>query len=299
MNHLALPAERAVAISLHSDQPVRSGSDLPIFWLGEVVYAAVSKHVENFYDTLQKVMRRWSTDFMVRRLLGFMVILNPRLNSRQQTHLTPILSRAVDQLIWERSLDTRVLRGIVALACPNQDTALLFGYLMEVVAGLAHNPFQQEDISDHTVPSDVEAPPPTAAIDAYVEEARVAQTLTSFYYVESIYVAAMPFTIKKAVLAVLNGGLDVAANNPNGFLVSNQQSPPVCCITLEPLLLPDGTVTADVVAVIQKSQTIGRCHAFLYRGRALFDWLAHSHVPTNPDTRSLVTPTDIYRLSSL
>ncbi|KAL3679545.1 hypothetical protein R1sor_022501 [Riccia sorocarpa] len=296
MNRLVLPAEQAVAISLHSDQPARSGSDLPIFWLGEVVYAAVSRQVENFYDSLHKVMRRWSTDFMVRRLLGFMVILNPRLNKRQQTHLTPILSRAMDQLIWERSLDTRVLRGIVALACPNQDTALLFGYLMEVVAGLAQNPFQQDEISDHSMASDVESPPPIAAVDTYVEEVKVAQTLTRFYSVEPIYVAAMPLPIKKAVLGALNGGLDVIVN-PSGLLVSNQQSPPVCCITLEPLVLPDGTVTDDVVAVIQRSQTTGKTHAFLYRGRALFDWLAHSQIPTNPDTRSLVRPTDIYRLS--
>lgn len=44
--------------------------------------------------------------------------------------------------------------------------------------------------------------------------------------------------VKKAVLGALNGGLDVAHNNPSGLLVSNQQSPPICCITLEPLLCP-------------------------------------------------------------
>lgn len=36
---------------------------------------------------------------------------------------------------------------------------------------------------------------------------------------------------------------------------------------------------------------------FLYRGRALRDWHAHSTVPTNPDTRTLVKPTEVFRLS--
>ncbi|KAG6546063.1 hypothetical protein Mapa_012469 [Marchantia paleacea] len=294
MSRLPLSTEEVVACSISLERPVRTVSE--VIWLGEVVFATVSKGVENICNTLQKVMRRWTTDLIVRSVLGLMVIVNPRLNSNQQTHLTPILARAVNQFVWQRSLDLRVMRGIVALACPNQDTALLFGYLMEVIAGLAHHPCQEDDIMDQTTASDLESPS-ASSVDSYVEEAKVAHTLTQFYCVEPIYVAAMPCVVKKAVLGALNGGLDVAANNPSGLLVSNQQSPPICCITLEPLLCPDGSVTSDVVAVVQKSQTIGKDHAFLYRGRALRDWHAHSTVPTNPDTRTLVKPTEVFRLS--
>jgi hypothetical protein len=36
---------------------------------------------------------------------------------------------------------------------------------------------------------------------------------------------------------------------------------------------------------------------FLYQGRALYEWLGSSQVPKSPETRSVVLPTDIYRLS--
>jgi hypothetical protein len=36
---------------------------------------------------------------------------------------------------------------------------------------------------------------------------------------------------------------------------------------------------------------------FLYRGQALYEWLSSSQVPKSPETRAMVLPTDVYRLS--
>ncbi|KAG0588132.1 hypothetical protein KC19_2G218600 [Ceratodon purpureus] len=264
-----------------------------ISYLGEYVYSTLSKRVEDFYDVLYKIARQWSVNFAVRKFLYLMVLINPRLNRHQQAHLKPLLTRALDQLLWQRALDPQVMRGLIALACPNQDTALLFGYLLEIIAGLVCNNPTLEDLKKNT---DVEAVPSSTL----QEKAKVAQCLYQHYCLEQVYVAAMPSRVREAVLTALKGGLEIPLLG-SGFLDTSpqglQQTTPICCITLEPLLCPDGTIAPDVVAVIQRSAILSKHHAFLYRGRALFEWLRSSPVPKSPETRTMILPTDIFRLS--
>jgi hypothetical protein len=276
----------------------RIGSpEFRIFCLGEYVYSTLSKRVEDVYDVLYKIARQWSVDFAVQKFLNLMVLMNPRLNFRQQAHLKPLLTRALDQLLWQRALDPQVMRGLVALACPNQDTALLFGYLVEIIAGLVcNNPTIEADLNTNT---DVEAAA-SSTLRISQEKAKVAQCLYQHYCLEQVYVAAMPSPVRKAVLTALMGGVEVPLLGMGFIDVPShgpQHSAPICCITLEPLLGPDGTIGPDVVAVIHRSAILSKQHAFLYRGRALFEWLSSSAVPKSPETRTMVLPTDIYRLS--
>ncbi|CAM6101991.1 unnamed protein product [Calypogeia fissa] len=289
MEQIAIPSSRQFVPAL---------SDPPIFSLGEFVVGTLARGMENFYGALHKVMRKWSNDVVVRSLLNLMVILNPRLNVRQQRQLMSILLKTVDNLIWERSLDIRVMSGIMALACPNQDTGLLFGYLMEVIAGLACYDGQAEENIDlkKTTQLDLESRM-VNSVQADEVDVKAAQALYHHFTIEQSYVAAMSPKVRKACLAALNGGMEFPPQLQSWVLQPKQRSPPICPITLEPLLRQDGTIASDVVAVIQRSSTIGKEHAFLYRGRALYGWLGQSTVPRNPETRSLVRPTDIYRLS--
>lgn len=287
-----LPARQQLALTITLCDP-------SVFWLGEFVVGTLTKGMGSFYGAVHKVIRKWSNDVLVRSLLNLMVLLNPRLNGRQQRQLTSILLRTVDNLIWERSLDIRVMSAIMALACPNQDTGLLFGYLMEVIAGLACCDGQGEEVKDpqpKAAPLDLESPI-LNSLQMDEEDVKAAQALFHHFAIEAAYVAAMPPKVRKAVLAALNGGMEFPSQLQSWVLLAKQSSPPICCITLEPLLSKDGIIATDVVAVIQRSNTIGKEHAFLYRGRALYDWLGQSAVPRNPETRSLVRPTDIYRLS--
>lgn len=276
----------------------RVGSpEFRILCVGEYLYTTLSKRVEDFYDVLIQIARQWSVNFAVRKFLYLMVLINPRLNRHQQAHLKPLLTRALDQLLWQRALDPQVMRGLVALACPNEDTALLFGYLIEIIAGLVcNNPSLEADLKKNT---DVEAAPPST-LRVSQEKPKVAQCLYQHYCLEQVYVAAMPSRVREAVLTALKGGTEVPLLG-SGFLDTSpqglQQTAPICCITLEPLLCPDGTIAPDVVAVIQRSAILGKQHAFLYRGRALFEWLRSSPVPKSPETRTMILPTDIYRLS--
>jgi hypothetical protein len=54
----------------------------------------------------------------------------------------------------------------------------------------------------------------------------------------------------------LMGGVEVPSS-----MQGSSEFTPVCCITLEPLLCPNDTLTPDVVAVIQQSSTISKQHA--------------------------------------
>lgn len=139
---------------------------------------------------------------------------------------------------------------------------------------------------------------------AQEEDASVVQLLVAHFCMDAVYIAAMPPKVRRAVLESLWGGPHVrellskrrrrkygAGQGPR-----RPTSPPICSITLEPLLLPNWTIPEDVVAVIHRHPE-KRVHAFLYRGRALYSWLSASPAPTNPGTRAWVLPTDIYRLS--
>ncbi|XP_024395069.1 uncharacterized protein [Physcomitrium patens] len=271
-------------------------TEFSISYLGEYLYSILSKRVEDAYDVLYKIVREWSVDFAVQKLLNLMVLINPCLNRHRRAQLEPLLTRSLDQLLWQRAMDPRVMRGLITLACPNQDTALLFGYLMEIIAGLVcNNPTLEENSKN----IDVEAAS-SNTLQIPHEKAKVAQCLYQNYCLQQVYVAAMPSLVREAVLTALMGGSEVPLlgsgffdGSPSGL----QHAAPICCITLEPLLCPDGTIAPDVVAVIQRSSTLSTQHAFLYRGRALFEWLSSSPVPKSPETRAMVLPTDIYRLS--
>jgi hypothetical protein len=120
----------------------------PIFLLGEYVFSALSQGVENFYEAACKAAQQWTVDFMVQKFLDVMVLVNPHLSHHQQALLKPLFHRALDQLIWQRALEPRVIRGLVALACPNQDTGFLFGYLMEIIVGLLCGSSQSHEALD-------------------------------------------------------------------------------------------------------------------------------------------------------
>ncbi|XP_024386656.1 uncharacterized protein [Physcomitrium patens] len=238
-----------------------------------------------------------SESSFIPRFVNLMVLINPRLHRDQQDQLKPLLTRALDQLLWQRVMNPRVMRGLIALACPNQDTALLFGYLMEIIAELVcNNPTPEADSKSNI---DVEAAP-SSTLKLHHEKAKVAQCLYQNYCLEQVYVAGMPPPVREAVLTALMGCSEAPLLG-SGFLDTSshslQHATPICCITLEPLLCPDGAIAPDVVAVIQRSATLSKNHAFLYRGRALFEWLSSSPVPKSPETRAMVLPTDIYRLS--
>ncbi|KAG0614502.1 hypothetical protein M758_6G182100 [Ceratodon purpureus] len=271
-------------------------SECSIFCLGQLMYSTLSKRVEDFYDVLFRIARQWSVDFAVQKFLNVMVLLNPRLNCHQQAHLKPLLNRALDQLLWQQALDPRVMRGLVALACPNQETTILFGYLMEVISGIVYDISSLEEDSMSNIDIETE----TSSLQMPHEKARVSQCLYRHYSLEPVYVAAMPSPVRRAVLAALKGSMEVPLLGSGLFDASSQDfqhTAPICSITLEALLCPDGTIAPDVVAVIQRSTLLNKQHAFLYKGRALFEWLGSSPVPKNPATRTMVLPTDVYRLS--
>jgi len=261
--------------------------------LGEYVYSTLSQGIENFYGAVYKITRQWTVDFIVQKVLSVMALVNPCLSHHQQALLKPLFQRALDQLIWQRALEPQVIRGLVALACPNQDTGFLFGYLMEILVGLLCASSQSHEALDlKSRQVDVEIPADPMQCQVTQEKMRVARLLCQHFCIDQVYVAAMPPPVRKVVLEALIGGAEVPSN-----IQGSSQFTPVCCITLEPLLCPNGTLTPDVVAVIQRSSTISKQHAFLYQGRALYEWLGSSQVPKSPETRSVVLPTDIYRLS--
>ncbi|CAM6043231.1 unnamed protein product [Sphagnum compactum] len=267
-------------------------SSQPIFLLGEYVFSALSQGVENFYEAACKAARQWTVNFMVQKFLDVMVLVNPHLSHHQQALLKPLFHRALDQLIWQRALEPRVIRGLVALACPNQDTGFLFGYLMEIIVGLLSGSSQSHealDLKSSQMDAGSAAP---SFLQVSQEKMRVARLLCQHFCIDQVYVAAMPPLVRKVVLEALMGGVEVPSS-----MQGSSEFTPVCCITLEPLLCPNDTLTPDVVAVIQQSSPISKRHAFLYRGRALYEWLGSSQVPKSPETRSVVLPTDIYRLS--
>ncbi|KAJ7548355.1 hypothetical protein O6H91_07G008500 [Diphasiastrum complanatum] len=201
----------------------------------------------------------------------------------------------MDYFIDHHTVDQRVVKGIIALASPDKGTFLLLNYLIDVLAGLAsgeHN----ENIEYRYLLFDVESAFLSSKLNQETEsDTKVAEVLLQQFSIEQIYVAAMTPGIRRAVLASLKNMESSPQISYSHDSKGAVHSSPVCCITLEPLLLPDGTITLDVVAV--KSYGNGKEHVFLYRGRALFAWLGTRQVPISPETRSVVKPNDIYRLS--
>jgi hypothetical protein len=147
------------------------------------------------------------------------------------------------------------------------------------------------------------------------DAAAVVHILLNRFKLPLPFVAVMPSKVQRAVVEALWGSPDVrgllnehrqrlsdaaAATCPAQNSLPWRQrvhAAPVCCITLEILVLEDESVASDVVAVVQRNAFTGRIHGFLYKGWALRTWIGGGHVATSPHTRSVVLPTDIYRLT--
>eukprot|EP00850_Spirogloea_muscicola_P014733 SM000107S14099 [mRNA] locus=s107:298781:300756:- [translate_table: standard] len=139
-----------------------------------------------------------------------------------------------------------------------------------------------------------------ARLNSLEEDRVVMQLLLTRYGME---------LVRRAVLEALCEGEDVKAllhrlanagqpsdSNPLASLSASSLS---CCITLDTLLQANGRLSPDVVAVVHRyKKKGGRTHASLYRGDALYAWLASSEMPTNPQNREVVLPTDVFRLSA-
>eukprot|EP00271_Cylindrocystis_brebissonii_P018181 TRINITY_DN5042_c0_g1_i1.p1 TRINITY_DN5042_c0_g1~~TRINITY_DN5042_c0_g1_i1.p1 ORF type:complete len:443 (-),score=81.11 TRINITY_DN5042_c0_g1_i1:217-1545(-) len=435
----ALEGNPEAPTSFTHSESLGTNGRLSLLWLCKVAILALSRKVECVCITLHTALRRWSVEFLSSRLLSMLTVLNPQLCDGQRAELLGIVARAMEHLLWNRSINPRVMRGIVALACPDQpDTAVLVTYLMEVIVALssgaaflppdehcrltavdedaaelgsrmdldleagvlgercnADGESSSEDSEDDSEGEEVEreegegegeegeeeeegvcvgelvlrvgessnsrsgggggvgdvevggggllgaledeGEEKALAIRqerervmkarnrllelerARREDAAVAKVLGSLFCVDRDYVAVMSAPVRRAVLDALwdeprswwaeGGGAGRRARRILRRAASAQgpMAPPmapVCCITLEPLLvLPECALVDDVVAVIQRHRRRGcgvgaqpRVHADLYRGRALYAWLAATPVPTNPRTRSYILPSDIYRL---
>eukprot|EP00164_Ancoracysta_twista_P000616 GFYU01000817.1.p1 GENE.GFYU01000817.1~~GFYU01000817.1.p1 ORF type:complete len:445 (+),score=90.61 GFYU01000817.1:47-1381(+) len=92
-------------------------------------------------------------------------------------------------------------------------------------------------------------------------------------------------------------------------LACEDGDPPMCSITLDPLLSSDGRVMPDVVALVSTLQSAPQpgpssasgpqspdVHVFLYNGTALRQWTAGGG-RTNPSTGETLTDSVIYRIS--
>eukprot|EP00850_Spirogloea_muscicola_P020170 SM000208S06340 [mRNA] locus=s208:75551:78910:- [translate_table: standard] len=288
--------------------------------------------VREIGDSVLLTLQRWSIDFLSKSIGCPLFILKE-------------LSTAMEQALWQQSLDPALLSGMLQIACPNRDTQLLASYLMKIVATIM-NPLEDEgtfwddveqagelvDVPSGPSPRSKLLLPSTVALDVEgfvhvqghqghrrdscnsrlvgarlnsLEEDRVVmQLLLTRFGMELVYVAAM-----RAVLEALCEGEDVKAllhrlanaGQPSDFTPSASLSASSlsCCITLDTLLQADGRLSPDVVAVVHRyKKKGGRMHASLYRGDALYAWLASSEMPTNPQNREVVLPTDVFRLSA-
>ncbi|KAJ7530276.1 hypothetical protein O6H91_15G087600 [Diphasiastrum complanatum] len=269
--------------------------DSPQYCSGKYCLAIVTEGVKAFSKSLCIVVRQWSIDVLVKVLLRGIVIVNPRLCESQRCQLLLTISRAVDYFLDHHTVDQGVLKGIIALASPDKGTFLLLSYLIDVLAGLASGE-QSENIADTHLSLDLESAFVLSELKQEREsDANVTEALVQQFLIQQIYVAAMTPDIRRAVLAALKNGESLTQISDSHDSKNTVYPSPVCCITLEPLLFPDGPITMDVAAV--RSYVNGKEHAFLYRGHALFDWLGSRQVPKSPETRSLIKPNDIYRLS--
>lgn len=180
----------------------------------------------------------------------------------------------MDQFLSQGYIDEQLVKSIVTLASPDHGTCLLLNYLVEIITGLFSSSKPELEHQEQQ-PQDSEQ-----------DDREAGHLLVKQHGIDKAFVAAMSPAVRRAVLKALRraGNADVEG-----------EVSPICCITLEPLLWPDCTVTMDVVAVIQRN--LRDYHAFLYRGGALLDWLGRNQVPISPETRSIVKPGDVYRLS--
>eukprot|EP00243_Klebsormidium_subtile_P003062 TRINITY_DN16203_c0_g1_i1.p1 TRINITY_DN16203_c0_g1~~TRINITY_DN16203_c0_g1_i1.p1 ORF type:complete len:330 (-),score=23.15 TRINITY_DN16203_c0_g1_i1:298-1287(-) len=308
---------------------------LRLLWFGEAAVLAFGKVLLTGLQTILKevggvvkdAFRGWSVEFSTRHFVRILVSLNPSLSQHQQERLLVISHRALDQLFWQQgNVDSRVIRGIIAIACPNEDTASLFNSLVDTIAGLRRiePPEATTSTNGHSTdasssgsfePSappldprrerELFAEPASSSQDApYTEDHCVLQILRKAGIQDSRLRSMSP-AVRMAVLEALTGDAAAAVadhllmvkTGDTGARPSAPPPPPMCSITLEPLLTIEGTISPDVLAIVQWQEGTRRAHAYLYRGSALQSWMSASARPTNPETRSQIRPEDLYRLS--
>ncbi|KAJ7529993.1 hypothetical protein O6H91_15G074000 [Diphasiastrum complanatum] len=273
-------------------------SDLPLSFLGNRYLTAFKGRFNAFFDSLCKAVRSLSIAFFVQVLFRATILMNPKLDRNQHNQLMSTIFRLVEQLLIHHSFNESLLRGIIRLASPDRELFLLLNYLVKIMAALASTDQFESGDSNHQR-SDLDTTVSLAKQKYEVEaELDIAEALIEEFCIKNVYAFAMPCELKKAVLVALRNETDRSANLSLSSQIrhgSAMQSSPVCCITLEPLLTVDGRITRDVVAV--RCRTSSKERAFLYRGCALLRWLGTTELPRSPETRSLVRPTDLYRIS--
>ncbi|KAJ7532909.1 hypothetical protein O6H91_13G025200 [Diphasiastrum complanatum] len=262
--------------------------DSPWFFPRGLTLSFLEANVRASVHHICKTLTQWSSGLVICFLLNGILFLNPRLR-RKRAQLLSFVSASVEQLFFQHSWDTPATKTIIRLVCPDKSTFRLLSYLIDVLAGLICNE-----------PSDLDKEPKHEHDTNYAgmksEHTELgkedALALLLQFGVQKVYVAPMPYNIIRAVLKTLqSGGEELSVPESRGYHAS-----PICSITLEPLLDGIGNITEDVVALVQGEPT-GKQHAFLYRGRAFYDWLRTLQVPLSPDSRYVVQPMDIYRLS--
>ncbi|EFJ10537.1 hypothetical protein SELMODRAFT_427119 [Selaginella moellendorffii] len=122
-----------VGVDLQHHFAVLDGSaQIPVFWLGKLCFSTISDSVRSLSDNLCKTMRQWSINLLVQVLFSGMVMLNPRLSEAQQFQLLSAITRALEQLFLQHWLDERLMKGLIALACPDRGSRILVTYLVEL-----------------------------------------------------------------------------------------------------------------------------------------------------------------------
>ncbi|EFJ19281.1 hypothetical protein SELMODRAFT_444336 [Selaginella moellendorffii] len=115
-----------VGVDLQHHFAVLDGSaQIPVFWLGKLCFSTISDRVRSLSDNLCKTMRQWSINLLVQVLFSGMVMLNPRLSEAQQFQLLSAITRALEQLFLQHWLDERLMKGLIALACPDRGSRIL------------------------------------------------------------------------------------------------------------------------------------------------------------------------------
>ncbi|CAI5488141.1 unnamed protein product, partial [Closterium sp. Naga37s-1] len=99
----------------------------------------LSEKVTKWCDSVEATIVQWIIDFAATRAIAFFVLLNPRLSSHQQFRLHQMMAKAVERSWLRRKLDVRLLKGILALACPNRDLLNLIDYLSDTAASLCES----------------------------------------------------------------------------------------------------------------------------------------------------------------
>lgn len=85
-----------------------------------------------FVKTRDAAKDGW-TRALTGRMWEMLSSLNPHLTQSQRTLLRALLEKSINQLLWHRKVEHGVVRGIIALSCPTEDTADLFNRVLDAL----------------------------------------------------------------------------------------------------------------------------------------------------------------------